>query len=57
LEWLIENWYLVFWEDEESVTLVPEKDVLDRKVGAVTKIKGQYTGLVAAIGKLKGEKC
>ena len=54
---LTEKWCLVYWEDEESVTVVPGKDVQDCTVGAVTLIKGQYTGEVAAVGKLQYRNC
>jgi len=48
---------LVYWEDEESVTIVHEKNVQDCKVGAVTKVKAEFTGLIAAMGMLQCEKC
>ena len=47
----------MYWEDEESVTVVPGKDVQDCTVGAVTLIKGQYTGEIAAVGKLQYRNC
>jgi len=56
--WLtdLEKWCLVYWEDEESVTCVPEKDVEDCTVGVKTVIRGKFTGEIAAIGKLLRNK-
>jgi len=51
--WLTEKWCLVYWEDEESVTVVPEKDV---NGSTVTNVKDELTGLIAAMGKLQCEK-
>ena len=36
-----------------SVTIVAGKDVQKCEVGATTLVKGQYTGLIAAMGKLQ----
>jgi len=47
----------MYWEDKESITVVPEKDVEECQVGAVTLIKNEFTGDITAVGKLRCEKC
>ena len=51
-----EQYCLVFWEDEDAVTVVPAKSVKDDVVvGGTREVavgKNTYTGKIQAVGKL-----